>query len=103
MVFIEATLFTKRVKDYLSDEQYTAMQNLLIQDPAAGDLIPGTGGLRKIRWGSKGKGKRGGVRIIYYRQKAEDQIYLLTIYAKNEMSDLSASNKKALKQMVEEW
>jgi len=71
MIFVEATLFTKKVKDYLNDEQYRALQNSLMEDPAAGDLIPGAGGLRKVRWSSKGKGKRGGVRIIYYWQKSK--------------------------------
>ena len=103
MVFIETTLFTKKVKDYLDDEQYRALQNTLIEDPLAGDVIPGMSGLRKVRWGSKSKGKRGGIRIIYYWQKSDKQIYLLTVYAKNEMSDLSANEKKILKRMVEEW
>lgn len=103
MVFIEATLFTKKLKYYLNDDQYNALQNLLMENPATGDIISGTGGLRKIRWGLKDKGKRGGVRIIYFWQKSEHQIYLLTIYAKNEMDDLSASDKKALKQMIGEW
>ena len=103
MVFIEASLFTKKLKDYLNDEQYNALQSLLMENPVTGVLIPGTGGLRKIRWSLKGKGKRSGVRVIYYWQKSEYQICLLTIYAKNEMKDLSASDKKALKQMIGEW
>ena len=68
-----------------------------------GDIIRNTGGLRKVRWKAKGKGKRGGVRIIYYWYKSANKILLLTIFAKNEISDLSAGERKILKQLVEEW
>ena len=103
MVFVESTLFTKHLKNYLNDEEYTAFQSYLVENPEAGDFIQGSGGLRKIRWGLATKGKRGGIRVIYYWQVREDQIYLLTIYGKNEMANLSAANKKALKQMIERW
>jgi mRNA-degrading endonuclease RelE of RelBE toxin-antitoxin system len=103
MIFIETQIFTKQISAYLSDDDYSELQNFLSGAPDAGDLIQGTGGLRKLRWKSGGKGKRGGVRIIYYWQVAKDQIYLMTLYAKNEMADLSAKEKKLLKQMVERW
>jgi len=103
MIFLETPLFSKRLKDYMDDREYSDFQSYLMQDPTAGDLIPGTGGLRKIRWGAKNKGKRGGMRIIYYWQTAKAHIYLLTLYAKNETQDLSADDKKALKQLVERW
>ena len=103
MVFIETALFTKYLQDYLNDDDYSNLQNFLIEQPNAGDLIQGTGGLRKLRWSLDNKGKRGGIRIIYYWQVAEDQIYFFTLYAKNEISDLSDKEKKALKQMLENW
>jgi len=105
MVFKEATLFTKYLNDYLNDDEYSELQEFLMEQPDAGDPIQGTGGLRKLRWSSenKGKGKRGGVRVIYYWKVAEDQIYFFTLYAKNEMTDLSDDEKNALKKMLEGW
>ena len=91
------------VSDYLSDEEYKDFQTYLAENPEAGDIMQRTGGLRKIRWKSKGKGKRGGVRIIYYFQTAIDQIYLLTLYGKNEVTDLTSDECKALRKSVEEW
>jgi hypothetical protein len=103
MVFIETALFSKYLWDYLDDDEYRELQNFLIEQPDAGDTIAGTGGLKKLRWNLDGRGKRSGVRIIYYWQIAEDQIYLFTLYTKNEMSDLSSDEKKALKKMLENW
>lgn len=94
MVFIESVLFTKQLPDYLEDDEYQELQNFLIEKPDAGDLIQGTGGLRKLRWTLDNKGKRGGIRIIYYWQVEKDQFYLFTLYAKNEVLDLSAKEKK---------
>lgn len=96
-------IFTELVNEYLDDEEYRKFQNYLTKNPSVRDLIQGTGGLRKIRWGLENKGKRSGVRIIYYWQKSEDQIYLMTIYAKNELKDLSTSEKNILKKMIEKW
>ncbi len=103
MIFMEMLLFTKQLPDYLEDDQYQELQEFLIEQPDAGDLIQGTGGLRKLRWTIGNKGKRGGIRIIYYWQVSKDQLYFLTLDAKNEMSDLSAKEKKALKLMLEDW
>lgn len=103
MVFIETAIFTKYLQDYLEDDEYRELQNFLIEQPNAGDLIQGTGGLRKLRWSLDGRGKRSGVRVIYYWQGSEDQIYFFTLYAKNEMPDLSSDEKKALKKMLENW
>ncbi len=100
MIFIETALFTKLLPNYLSDEEYRCLQEYLMENPNAGDVIQETGGLRKIRWSSGNKGKRGGVRIIYYSYIAKDQIYLMTIYSKNEITDLSSDDKKGLKQLV---
>jgi mRNA-degrading endonuclease RelE of RelBE toxin-antitoxin system len=103
MIFIETTLFTKYVQEYFDDEKYSHFQNFLMENPDAGDVIKGTGGLRKIRWSAKGKGKRGGVRIIYYWFSSKQRIYLLTVYGKNEVSDLTAHEKQLLQKIVKEW
>lgn len=103
MTFTETKLFTKLIYDYLTDDEFIEFQNYLIENPETGDLIKKTGGLRKVRWKAKGKGKRSGVRIIYYWYKSMDQIFLLTVFAKNEVSDLSEDERKILKQIVEEW
>ena len=68
--FVEAPLFTKLVGEYLTDEEYAALQAALAEDPELGDVIPGSGGVRKVRWGTRGRGKRGGVRVIYFVRPA---------------------------------
>ena len=77
--FFETTIFTRQITALLGDREYAALQGALVVDPEAGDLIPGTGGLRRIRWNEqrRGKGKRGGVRVVYYWYGAEDAIYML--------------------------
>jgi mRNA-degrading endonuclease RelE of RelBE toxin-antitoxin system len=77
MVFIETSLFTKYRSTYLNDEEYSALQNSLMQQPESGTVIQSTGGLRKIRWNLGSKGKRGGIRVIYYFQRRENHIYLI--------------------------
>jgi mRNA-degrading endonuclease RelE of RelBE toxin-antitoxin system len=100
---IELPIFSKYREDYLDDYEYSKLQELLVNNPASGDLIQGTGGLRKLRYGdsSRGKGKRGGLRIIYYWWVNAYQIFLFTIYNKNEMTDLSHDQKKKLKELLE--
>ncbi len=102
-IFLELPPFERRRQDYLDDEAYRAFQQLWLADPLAGDLIEGTGGLRKIRYrdSRRGKGKRGGLRIIYYWWLRGAQFWLFTIYDKDEMSDLTAAEKKALKVLLE--
>ena len=102
-IFAESSLFEKLRPQYISDEGFRALQNELMEEPQKGDVIQGTGGLRKIRVAGQDKGKRGGSRVIYYYFDSAHRFYLLTIYAKNEMSDLSASQKKQLKQFMEQW
>lgn len=80
---------TKLVYVYLSDEEFAGLQNYLLNCPNAGDVIPGSGGVRKPRWAIDGKGKRGGIRVIYYRRVSEEEIWLITVYAKNEASIIS--------------
>ncbi len=100
---IELPNFSKYREDYLDDYEYGKLQELLVNNPTSGDVIQGTGGLRKLRYGdsNRGKGKRGGLRIIYYWWVNEYQIFLFTIYNKNELSDLSHDQKKKLKELLE--
>ena len=88
--FIEATAFTKYVYEYLSDDEYLGLQSFLLQYPEAGKVVPGSGGVRKVRWAMSGIGKSGGVRVIYYFKRKEDEIWLLTIYSKSEVEDIPA-------------
>jgi mRNA-degrading endonuclease RelE of RelBE toxin-antitoxin system len=88
MEFIEATAFTKYVYTYLSEDEYVGLQSFLLQYPEAGQVVPGSGGVRKLRWGMAGKGKRGGVRIIYYFKCQDAEIWLLTIYSKSEITTI---------------
>lgn len=103
MIFIETPLFTSLLTSLLSDEEYGEFQQALVADPTAGDVIEGTGGLRKVRWKAGGKGKRGGVRVIYYFVDEIDQIRLLLIYKKGIQDDLTARQKKTLKEIKERW
>lgn len=100
--FIETPTFTRLVLQWLTDEEYRAMQNTLIQDPERGDLIQGGGGLRKLRHALQGRGKRGGVRTIYYWLKEGHQIYMLLIYPKSSKDNLSAQELAILRELVKE-
>jgi hypothetical protein len=102
MIFIESKIFEKLREKYLDDDNYRALQNFLVEQPLVGDVIQGTGGLRKLRWSANGKGKRGGIRTIYLYITEKSHIHFLTLYAKNEVSDLTADEKKILKRIVEE-
>jgi hypothetical protein len=88
MEFIEAAAFTKFVYEYLSEEEYLGLQSFLLQYPEAGKLVPGSGGVRKLRWAVSGRGKRGGVRVIYYFRRSYDEIWMLTIYSKSEIESI---------------
>jgi mRNA-degrading endonuclease RelE of RelBE toxin-antitoxin system len=101
MVIIETSLFTKQVQNFLNDEEYKELQTHLVMHPDSGVLIPGSGGLRKVRWGYKGQGKRGGVRVIYYWVIQQDRLLMLFMYPKNVQDNLSATQLKMLKQIVE--
>ncbi len=100
MIFIESKIFEKLREKYFDDTSYKEFQNFLLEQPAVGDTIQGTGGLKKVRWSAKGK--RGGVRTIYLYLADKSHIHLLTVYAKNEMSDLTSNEKKILKIIAEE-
>ncbi len=103
MEFIEAPAFTRSLRDYLNDDGYRKLQTRLGSNPELGDLMPGTGGFRKTRWedARRGKGRRGGLRIIYYHFPSDHQIWLMTLYDKDEAADLTAAEKKMLKSAIE--
>ena len=101
MVIVETSIFTSRVTQLLPDDEYRELQATLVDRPDAGLVIPGGGGLRKIRWRASGHGKRGGARIIYYWAVAQDRILMLFIYAKNESDDLTPDQIKTLRQVME--
>ena len=103
LVFFETRLFTRLLPNYLDDEAYRALQKILLTNSELGDVMPGTGGFRKIRWEDKRrrKGKRGGVRIIYYHLATDNQIWFFTIYGKDEMADLTPDDKKVLKNAIQ--
>ena len=103
MVFIETSYFTRQLEDLLPDTEFAKLQQFLADNPDSGDVIQGTGGLRKIRWAVPGRGKRGGVRVIYFHVSAEAQIRLLLIYAKGVKDDLTAAEKKTLRALNEHW
>lgn len=102
MVFVEFPNFTKRVGELLDDETYRRLQAALIANPELGDLIRGTGGLRKVRWSAKGRGKRGGVRVIYYWVTKRNQVLMLLVYPKSARDDLTAEERKLLAGLVEQ-
>jgi mRNA-degrading endonuclease RelE of RelBE toxin-antitoxin system len=103
MEFIEASAFTRRISDYLADDQYRKLQIALANNPDLDDVMPGTGGFRKLRWADsrRGKGRRGGLRIIYYYFSSNQQVWLMTLYDKDEARDLTPKEKTALQNAIE--
>ena len=101
MVFVETDIFTQVIRFLISDEEYSDLQLMLIRDPKAGDLIPGGRGLRKVRWASqeRQKGKRGGIRVIYYIRSA-NFLYMIFAYGKHRQDDLTSKQLKVLTEYV---
>jgi hypothetical protein len=101
--FVEAPAFSRHREEYLDDEDLRRLQEYLAADPEAGDLVPGAGGIRKLRWKDprRGKGKRGGLRVIYYCFLSDEEIWLLTLYDKNEAIDLTKDDKEQLRRALE--
>ena len=99
MEFIETSIFTKLIYTFLADDEYVALQSHMLKYPETGKIIPGSGGVRKLRWAISGKGKRGGVRVIYYFKQRDSEIWLLTIYSKSETENIPAH---ILRQIAEE-
>lgn len=102
MVIIETSTFTHQVQAMLSDEDYRLLQTALINRPDLGKVIPGCGGLRKVRWMLPGKGKRGSVRIIYYWAVAQERLLMLFLYSKSERDDLTPVQLKILKSVIKD-
>lgn len=102
MVIVETSVFTKQVQKLLSDEAYRHLQFDLATRPDMGAIIPMSGGLRKIRWGYRRQGKRGGVRVIYYWAVSQERLLMLMMYPKNVQDNLSPAQLKMLRQLVED-
>jgi len=101
MIFVEISKFTSLLDDYLNDEEYRKLQNYLLENPKAGVILRGSGGIRKLRWAARGKGKSGGVRIIYYWAEQPEHIYLLTLYSKGEQENIDAASLKRIVKLLE--
>ena len=101
MVFIETTIFSKLLPKYLTDDEYRVFQWYLLLNPEAGGLVLGSGGVRKVRWAPAGKGKRGGIRIMYYWKKSDNEIWLLTLYSKSEKSTIPGHILKKIAEEIE--
>ena len=100
LIFVESSLFERHLPRYLSDAEYGRVQYALRRNPILGVLIPGSGGLRKLRWGREGTGKRGGVRIIYTVYRPHE-IWLLTIYGKSDIANIPAHLLRLIKREME--
>ena len=99
--FIETPFFTKALDRYLDDDEYAELQGHLNNHPDSGKVVPGSGGVRKLRWGAEGRGKRGGLRVVYYLRLARGQIWMLTLYGKNARTDIPAHVLKEMKEANE--
>ncbi|ELY2291493.1 type II toxin-antitoxin system RelE/ParE family toxin [Salmonella enterica] len=98
--FIETSIFQRKIETLLSHDEYLNFQEHLRQNPESGATISATGGCRKVRWAIQGKGKSGGIRVIYYYLNQEGEIYLLLVYPKNEMENLSDEQKAQLRKVI---
>lgn len=100
--FIETRLFTRLVQEYLDDDEYHELQKVLMENPETGNIIPGSGGLRKVRWRAPGRGKRGGYRVIYYARLKQGVILMLTMYPKNVAENIPAHVLRQIRKEVED-
>ena len=100
--FIETPFFTKALSRYLEDDEYAKLQNYLNEQPDVGVIVPGSGGVRKLRWGSEGRGKRGGLRVVYYLRSARGELWMLTIYGKNVRENIPAHILKQMKEDIDD-
>lgn len=103
MVFAETPLFTELVTSLWSDDELAAFQRFLIQHPDVGDVIEGSGGVRKVRWKMPGRGKRGGARVVYFWAQRRDQILLLLIYTKSKQDNLTEDQKVVVRAICGDW
>jgi len=102
LLIIETSVFTKQIRAELDDDSYRLLQVELARNPEAGALIRGTGGLRKIRWAARGRGKSGGIRVIYYWHRPKDSLLMLLAYGKNVQDDLTPAQRRVLRDLVKE-
>jgi hypothetical protein len=102
MRFVETPIFTEQITAVQDDLSYRKLQLALLLRPEQGVLIQGSGGLRKLRWAGSGRGKRGGVRVIYFWHPEDEVFYMLYVYPKNEQSDLTPAQVRVLRHLVEE-
>ena len=100
--FIETRLFTRLVQEYLDDDEYRELQKVLMDNPETGNIIPGSGGLRKVRWRAPGRGKRGGYRVIYYVRLKQGVILMLTMYPKNVAENIPVHVLRQIRKEVED-
>lgn len=101
MIFIESSTFTKLLPNYLPDDDYRGLQSYLLQKPDAGDIVRGSGGVRKVRWAASGRGKSGGVRVIYYWKKANHEVWMLTLYGKSERASIAGHVLKKIAEAID--
>lgn len=99
--FIETSSFERTLPAYLSDDKYAALQQFLVLNPEAGNIVPSSGGVRKLRWSVEGSGKRGGIRIIYYVRFAPNEFWMLAVYSKSKQENAPAHILKQLKKAFE--
>jgi hypothetical protein len=100
--FVETRLFTRLVSEYLSDDEYRELQKALIANPEAGHVVPGSGGVRKLRWRAAGRGKRGGYRVLYFAKVAQGVVWMLTMYPKNVVENIPAHVLRQIRKEVED-
>lgn len=101
LTFIQTKLFTRLFSERYSDDDLAELERHLAANPEAGDLVVGSGGVRKTRWGTPGRGKRGGVRIIYYLRLRREQVWLLTLYAKNQTDSIPGHVLRQIKEEID--
>lgn len=102
LTVVETLLFQKLWPLYWTEDERGAFAAYIAQHPAAGDVIPGSGGIRKVRWSRAGMGKSGGVRVIYFTRNAEGEVVLLTLYAKAKTDNLTGAKLKEIRRALEE-
>ena len=100
--FVETRLFSRLVQEYLTDQEYWQLQSELIRNPDAGNVVRGSGGVRKLRWAARGHGKRGGYRIIYFVRRPTGIIWMLTIYPKNVQDSIPGHVLKQIREEIED-